>query len=319
MNIFNTIIKSIPSNKSTYKVILLYGFFFVLAFFAWGFTKSYTADVTVNLNIVGKPNEVTIIDSVPAQVSVPMEGKVFSHLYYRIFTPEANINFLSKFQKSSSELIITLDDIYAATNLNTLFRPQNALKMMSDFPLVLTAVTNEGKKVPVTFEGSINLQFNPITMSLVNWPVCSPDSVVVYAKNEVLEKIDSVALKPFAVKDFSDTVMTVGLRTIPGVRYETTNVKLRLDLERNYLKRASIDVAPKEIRGMKIQYRPATVDILYYVPESFYSAKAPTVAVFTDDIDLSKKSGRVAVRKAEEYPHRKIYKILEDSVTWTVK
>lgn len=306
-------------NKSTYKVILLYGFFFVLSFFAWGFTKSYTADVDVNLNIVGKPGEVTIIDSVPARVSVPMEGKVFSHLYYKIFTPEANINFLSKYQKSSSELVITLDDIYAATNLNTLFRSQNSPKMQSGFPLVLTAVTHEGKKVPVAFEGSINLQFNPITMSLVNWPVCSPDSVVVYAKSEVLEKIDSVALKPFTVRDFSDTVMTVGLRTIPGVRYETTNVKLRLDLERNYLKRASIDVAPKEVRGMKIQYRPATVDILYYVPESFYNAKAPTVAVFADDIDLSKKSGRVAVRKAEEYPHRKIYKILEDSVTWTVK
>ncbi|MCQ2289980.1 MAG: hypothetical protein MJZ63_01720 [Muribaculaceae bacterium] len=306
-------------NKSTYKVILLYGFFFVLSFFAWGFTKSYTADVTVNLNIVGKPNEVTIIDSVPARVSVPMEGKVFSHLYYKIFTPEANINFLSKYQKSTSELVITVEDIYAATNLHTLFRPQNSPKMQSGFPLVLTAVTHEGKKVPVAFEGSINLQFNPITMSLVNWPVCSPDSVVVYAKSEVLEKIDSVALKPFTVRDFSDTVMTVGLRTIPGVRYETTNVKLRLDLERNYLKRASIDVAPKEVRGMKIQYRPATVDILYYVPESFYNAKAPTVAVFADDIDLSKKSGRVAVRKAEEYPHRKIYKILEDSVTWTVK
>lgn len=300
-------------------MILLYGFFFVLSFFAWGFTKSYTADVDVNLNIVGKPGEVTIIDSVPARVSVPMEGKVFSHLYYKIFTPEANINFLSKYQKSTSELVITLDDIYAATNLNTLFRPQNSPKMQSGFPLVLTAVTHEGKKVPVAFEGSINLQFNPITMSLVNWPVCSPDSVVVYAKSEILEKIDSVALKPFTVRDFSDTVMTVGLRTIPGVRYETTNVKLRLDLERNYLKRASIDVAPKEVRGMKIQYRPATVDILYYVPESFYNAKAPTVAVFADDIDLSKKSGRVAVRKAEEYPHRKIYKILEDSVTWTVK
>ena len=300
-------------------MILLYGFFFVLSFFAWGFTKSYTADVEVNLNIVGKPGEVTIIDSVPARVSVPMEGKVFSHLYYKIFTPEANINFLSKYQKSTSELVITLDDIYAATNLNTLFRPQNSPKMQSGFPLVLTAVTHEGKKVPVAFEGSINLQFNPITMSLVNWPVCSPDSVVVYAKSEILEKIDSVALKPFTVRDFSDTVMMVGLRTIPGVRYETTNVKLRLDLERNYLKRASIDVAPKEVRGMKIQYRPATVDILYYVPESFYNAKAPTVAVFADDIDLSKKSGRVAVRKAEEYPHRKIYKILEDSVTWTVK
>ncbi|MDY4185500.1 MAG: hypothetical protein SOX83_06115, partial [Sodaliphilus sp.] len=64
---------------------------------------------------------------------------------------------------------------------------------------------------------------------------------------------------------------------------------------------------------------PATVDILYYVPESFYHAKAPTVAVFAEEIDLSKKSGRVAVRKAEEFPHRKIYKILTDSVNWMIK
>ncbi len=319
MKIVKKILKSIHSNAATYNGVMLYGLFFLFSLLAWTFAKSYTGDVVVNLVIVGKPNEATVIDSIPAQVTVPMEGKVFSHLYYRLFTPDATINFQSKYQKSTSELVITIDDVYAAMNLNSLYRPGNLSKMQSGFPLVLTVVTHKGKKVPVTFGSSISLRYNPVTLSLVNWPVCSPDSVVVFAKQEVLDKIDSVSLKPFVVKDLSDTVMTVGVQPIPGVRCQTTSVRLRLDLERNYLKRASISVEPKEVKGIKIQYQPATVDILYYVPESFYNDKAPKVAVFADDIDLTKKTGKVAIRKAEEYPHRKIYKILKDSVTWMAK
>lgn len=300
-------------------MVLLYGYFFLFSFFAWGFTKSYTGDVNVNLVITGQPDEVVIIDTVPQRVCVPMEGKVFFHLYYKLFTPDVNINFMSKFQRANSELVITVDDVYASINLNSLFRPGNVSKAISGFPIVLNVVSHEGKKVPVTFGNSIKLQFNPVAMSLVNWPVCSPDSVVVYGKAELLDRIDSVSLNPFIVKDFSDTLKTVGLRPIPGVRFQTSQVKLRLDLEKNYLKRATINVEPKEVGGMKIQYQPATVDILYYVPERFYNTKAPTVAVFAEDIDLSKSTGKVAVRKAEEYPHRKIYKILRDSVTWTMK
>ncbi|MDO4510649.1 MAG: hypothetical protein Q4B68_02385, partial [Bacteroidales bacterium] len=316
---FKEIFKKVPSNKSTYKVVLLYGFFFVLSFLAWGFTKSYTTDVEVNLNIVGKPNQITVLDTIPEVVSVPMEGKVFFHLYYKLLRPDANINFLSKFQQSSSKLVITIDDVYASMSLNSLERPVNASKLSSDFPLSFAAITHQGKKVPVRFGSSINLQFNPVMMSLVKWPVCTPDSVTVYAQSELLAAIDSVALMPFSVKDFSDTVMTVGVKTAPGVKYSTTSVRLHLDLEKNYLKRASITVGPKVVRGVKIQYHPAAVDILYYVPQSFYDKKAPKIAVFPDDINLAKKSGKVAVRVAEEFPHRKIYKILTDSVTWTVK
>lgn len=300
-------------------MVLLYGYFFLFSFFAWGFTKSYTGDVNVNLVITGQPDEMVIIDTVPQHVRVPMEGKVFFHLYYKLFSPDVNINFLSKYQRANSELVITVDDIYASMNLNSLYRPSSVSKIQPGFPIVLSVVSHKGKKVPVTFGGSIKLQFNPVTMSLVNWPVCSPDSVVLYAKAELLEKIDSVSLNTFVVKDFSDTLKTVGLRPIPGVRFQTSQVKLHLDLEKNYLKRATINVEPKEVAGMKIQYQPSTVDILYYVPERFYNAKAPTVAVFAEDIDLSKSTGKVAVRKAEEYPHRKIYKILRDSVTWTLK
>ena len=311
--------KRVPTNKSTYKVFLLYGYFFIFSFLAWGVMKSYTTDVEVKLTITGIPGEVTIIDSIPSTVSVQMEGKVFAQVYYKLFKPEAKINFLSKFQKSSSELVITIDDIYTAVNLNNLERPSNITKSPSGFPLVFTAVTHEGKKVPVAFINSARLQFNPVNVSLVSWPVSTPDSVVIYAKNEILQSIDSVTLEPFVVKDLSDTLLTVGVRSIPNVRCETKNVKVKLKLEKNYLKRATINVEPKEIKGQRIHYQPASVDILYYVPQSFYHAKAPTIAVFADDIDLSKKSGRVAVRKAEEYPHRKIYRILTDSVTWSIQ
>ena len=153
-------------------MVLLYGYFFLFSFFAWGFTKSYTGDVTLNLVITGVPDEVVVIDSIPSQVTVPMEGKVFFHVYYKFFRPDVNINFLSKFQKANSELVISLDDIYASLNLNSLYRPTNMSKIQPGFPLVLTVVAHEGKKVPVTFGNSINLQFNPVTMSLVNWPVC---------------------------------------------------------------------------------------------------------------------------------------------------
>ncbi|MGM9868112.1 MAG: hypothetical protein ACI30R_00605 [Sodaliphilus sp.] len=281
--------------------------------------KSYTTDVKIRLSIVGVPSEVTIVDSIPPTVKLQMEGKVFSQLYYKFFPPEAKINFPAKFQKSNSQLVITADDIYAAVNLNNLERPVTAPKSPAGFPLTFTAVSHEGKKVPVTFANSIRLQLNPVNISMVNWPVCSPDSVVIYAKKEVLETIESVALQPFTVKNLSDTIVTVPLKPIPNVRCEIKQVTMRLKLEKNYLKRASIPIEPKEIKGQRIFYQPATVDILYYVPESFYHAKAPTVAVFAEDIDLTKKSGRVAVRKAEEFPHRKIYKILTDSVNWMIK
>ena len=294
-------------------------YFFIFSFCAWGLMKSYTTDVKIQLTIVGVPSEVTIIDSIPPTVKVPMEGKVFSQLYYKFFAPEAKINFPAKFQKSNSQLVITADDIYTSVNLNNLERPATAAKNPVGFPLTFTAVSHEGKKVPITFANSIRLQFNPVNISLVNWPVCSPDSVVIYAKKEVLETIESVSLESFAVKNLSDTIMTVPLKLIPNVRCDTKQVRMHLKLEKNYLKRASIQVQPKEIKGQRIYYQPATVDILYYVPESFYHAKAPTVAVCAEDIDLSKKSGRVAVRKAEEFPHRKIYKILTDSVNWMIK
>ena len=88
-------------------MVLLYGYFFLFSFFAWGFTKSYTGDVTLNLVITGVPDEVVVIDSIPSQVTVPMEGKVFFHVYYKFFRPDVNINFLSKFQKANSELVIS--------------------------------------------------------------------------------------------------------------------------------------------------------------------------------------------------------------------
>ena len=141
------------------------------------------------------------------------------------------------------------------------------------------------KRVPVALKGNLQAaQGYEITHTRF-----LPDSVTVYASNEILDNIKAAYVKPEYLKNIADsTTLQLDIQRVRGVKFEPSRVKLQIFSDRLVEKRVKLSVQSQGFpAGKQLLPIPQEVEVAFYVPMSMYrsiDASAFTVSVHYKDL-----------------------------------
>ncbi len=196
----------------------------------------YEVEVSIPVRITNVPANVVITTGIADSIKVTIKDKGFNLLSY-IGDDDVQAPVDIDFKHYASE------DFHSIVPVNSLsrqvfsrFKKTNVLSVKPErFEFYYNYGRN--KKVPVMLAGKVS----PSEMYFLSKVHFSPDSVLVYAAKDVLDKVESVSIKPVTIDNFKDTVtLTTELVQRPGMK--TVPDKVRLTLYPDIYSEATVDV-----------------------------------------------------------------------------
>lgn len=196
----------------------------------------YEVEVSIPVKITNIPANVVITTGITDSIKVTIKDKGFDLLSY-IDNDDERVPVEVDFKKYTSE------DFHSIVAVNSLarqvmprFKKTNVVSIKPDrFEFYYNYGRN--KKVPVMLAGKIS----PAEMYFLSKVHFSPDSVLVYATKDVLDKVESVPIKPVMIDNFKDTItLTTELAQRRGMKIVPE--KVRLTLYPDIYSEATIDV-----------------------------------------------------------------------------
>ena len=199
------------------KEFLIFLFFLFVSFGFWllqVMNEVYHTDLTVKVRLKDIPKEVVLTEDLPDEIDIRVEDRgtvLVNYMLGRTFFP-LSFSF-TNYDVNGSYGMIGPDDIKRkiSTQLNS------TTKFLGFSPDTLCFAYSRGsaKKVPVILNGTIQ----PERLYNISATGFSPDSVTVYAPDNVLKSVTAVYTEPVDLKNVADTVSAkVGLKKIKGAK-----------------------------------------------------------------------------------------------------
>lgn len=205
--------------------------FFVFLFFffvASGFwllqtlNNDYETDFSVPVRLKEVPNNVVITSEPPSEVSIRVRDKGTVLLNYMLGNTFFPINLDFSEYKSANNHV----RIYSSQLEKKLLNQLNiSTKLLSIKPDTLDYIYSTGasKRVPVKFQGVVNAG----RQYYISDTICSPDSVLVYAPQSVLDTITVAYTQRENFDNVSDTLRKqVSLVSDKGVKFVPSSIDL---------------------------------------------------------------------------------------------
>lgn len=262
-------IKSTLTSKSA-KELLIFSLYVVLSAGMW-FAKTsneYKEDV-VSIPVVYKniPENVVITSNAPDEIRATLRDKAYNLLLYRIKGFDTPIVFDfenystkgSSFKITKDDLQKQLRDVLEKSNTLTSFKPES-------FDIVYTR--GAGKKVPVYISGAITAkQQYEVTNT---W--ATPDSVLIYAPQEILDTIKGMYTTLVSYQELTDSIRFKNeLRSIQNVKAIPQEVEIHANVEQLTEKTLEVPVESINVpNGKVLRTFPAKVKVTFQTVLSYY-------------------------------------------------
>lgn len=243
------------------KEFLIFLFFLAVSTAFWFLStlnETYETDIDVEIRLTEVPENVIITEGLPDKVKVTVRDKGFNLINYLWFNEVRPIHFdfmLYSGKKGRGQL--TNSDI------------QKILRLRLSETATITAIKadhldffyNHGgkRKLPVILDGNITTKEN----YYISHSSISPDSIVVYAPEEVFDTVRVVYTERVDISDVHEpSTRKVQLRPIRGAKFakETVDVSIITD----QLTEITVNVPVKTINvpeGISLKTFPARVDV----------------------------------------------------------
>lgn len=252
------------------KQFLIFLFFFLLSSAFWLFevlNETTEHEFEVPIEVRGIPSGVIITSEIPSTARVVLRDKGVNLLGYEygghrlsLVVDWANV------ANPSGHVRILPGDL--RTRLASQLSP--GTQVVSLRPDTFDFYYNYGlrKRVPVRLKG--NIQAEPgyeITMTEL-----LPDSVTVYASNQMLERITVAYVKPHYLNNITDsTTLQLDIEPIRGVKFVPGRVSLRISVDRLVEKRVKVPIHSIGFpAGKELLPIPQEIEVAFYVPMSLY-------------------------------------------------
>lgn len=165
------------------------------------------------------PKEVVVTSELPDDIRVSVEDRGTVLLNYMLGKTFFPVSFdFQDYQGMGEHVLISPSDVIkkVSAQLNT------TTKLLSVHPDTLDFIYTQGKakKIPVAVSGQITAgrQYYISNVKLF------PDSVMVYAPDEVLNSLTTIYTQPLAQENITDTVKTsVRLQKIKGAKFSPSS------------------------------------------------------------------------------------------------
>lgn len=262
-------------------------FFLLLSAAFWLFTmlnEETKDEISIPVELINVPQNVVITTATAQNVQVTVRDKGFFLLRYKFrkdFTP-LTIDF-NNYRSTSGYINIAASDLLkqisqqlaSSTQISGL-RPQQ-IEYYFNY--------GESKRLPVKIRG----EFEPADMTFVSSIRYAPDSVMVFAKHEVLDTMqaaytDFVSMKGLTANKQIHTTFAA----IPGVKYEPDSVGISVSIDRYIEKTVQVPVEQVNFPATKIlRTFPSNVNVTFQVGMKMYKKitdKSFVIAVDYEDI-----------------------------------
>lgn len=303
---------------------MLYLLFVVIAALFWCFitlNKSIQQDLTFDVEYVGVPVDVTMIDKLPTTITVTVKDRGSSFVKYYL---GSNMKLVVPFE--------TYTDNGLGVFKMTAIQLKNLLKksigrdatIVSIYPesLNLKFTTLPGKKVPIRYD----LDIEPDLKYVINGTtITSHDSVLIFSDRRTLTSIDEVYTYHVQEKGLTDTLhRKVKISPINGVKIEPSVVSVIVPIEQVILKRKMVPVSVRNLpHGINVVILPSTVEVSFLVPKSLYKDDERdndiTVVVDYNTLDIKSKNNKAAISIGESPAVYKNVEVGVDSVEYIIE
>lgn len=275
------------------KDVLLYLMFVAVAFVFWVFLALDTErqrDFDVPLELQEIPDSVTIIGTMPPDLSVSVKGKD-SQLLRFMWGKQSAVKF--KWADISSDNVLLLSHTKLDTRLRDYFGPAVQIVSFRPDSIRLLYTTQPGVRVKLNVQADIhtNLQY------IVSGPVtANVDSVTLYSTVDLPHSLQMVSTEPLVKSGLKDTARyEVKIKPIEGVRIIPDKVTVTVPVEPLIARKRTLRIEPTNLpEGVTLVTFPSTVEVTYLVPMSAYNDEYP-IRAFVDYNDTHMPGSKLPV------------------------
>ena len=251
------------SNKS--REFLVFLFFVFVSFGFWllqTLNDTYQTEFKVPVRLRNIPKEVVITSELPHDIRVGVEDRGTVLLNYMLGKTFFPVSFdFNDYKEMGEHVLISSADVTkkVSAQLNT------TTKLLSVRPDTLDFIYTEGKakKIPVAVSGQIaaGRQYYISNVQL------SPDSVMVYAPDEVLNALTTAYTQPLALENITDTVkQPIRLQRIKGAKFIPSSVDVTVCADMYSEKTVEVPIVGLDFpSGKVLRTFPSKVQVTFQV------------------------------------------------------
>lgn len=279
--------------KISWKKILTFSFFVIIAAILWFmqvYNQFFETSISIPIKYVSVPDSIIFQDSLPSQISLRIKDNGFSMFKYYFKKRDTLRLDVSAIINSSSSKVLqgSTFDMYVRKALpsSTQILSYDPLRISFNYSIL------EYKKIPVVFDGQINLSPGYFLNSDIR---IVPDSVTAYAARPDLDKL----MFAYTVSDTvsglnSDKVIPYKLASLKNIKFVPDVVDIDVPVEAYTQKNVEIPVECINLpENLNIKFFPSKVKLSFFVGVSEVDSikmKDFSVAIDYDGIKDSKQA-----------------------------
>ena len=257
-------IRNFLLSKNT-REFLIFLFFVLVSFSFWllqMLDDVYQTDFTMQVRLKNVPKEVVMTADLPSEINVQVEDRgtvLLNYMLGRSFYP-LTFDF-QDYEQMGSVVTFSNSEVMKkiAAQLNT------STRLITVRPDTLGFIYAKGnaKKVPVAFNG----QVTSAREFYVSEVALTPDSVMVYAPENVLNSIQTVYTTPVSLKGVSDTLTReLRLQSVKGAKFVPSSSKMTVCVDVFSEKKVEVPVVGVGFPpGKVLRTFPSKVQVFFQV------------------------------------------------------
>ncbi|MCF0202116.1 MAG: hypothetical protein HUK08_02010 [Bacteroidaceae bacterium] len=252
-------------------VVFLFMLFVSASFWAFQsfFGKTYEKEIAIPIEFAHLPKNVVPLDELHDTLNVVIRDDGLALLGYEMWDKPANIRLIfNKYNKpSENAAVLTNADIH--TLVKSTISRSTKIVSIKDEKIQLRYSLGKKKRVPVRVKGKITSTTTHHTHSDI-----TPDSVDVYAVDNILDKISFAYTKSLNISGISKkTHLTAEIEKIDGARFVPASVKLKV-IPVVFVEKAIVVpiVCRNEPDGIKLRLFPKSVTVKCSTDINTYSS-----------------------------------------------
>lgn len=311
--IYNRIVRRIKNFllSSDSRQFLIFLFFFLVASGFWllqTLNDDYETEFAVPVRLRGVPNNVVLTTEPASEMIIKVKDKgtvLLNYLIGKTFFP-INLEF-TDYTGTNNVKIYTSD--FQRTIMNQLNASTQLLSVKPD-TLEYIYSTGVARKIPVRVSGGVTAH----PQYYITDTICSPDSVLVYAPEELLQSISAAYTEDMDLYNLTDSVSKqVRLKEVWGAKFIPDIVDVRLPVDMYAEKTVEVPLLGVNFpRDKVLRMFPSRVQITFQVGLSNYnkvSASDFVISVSYDELlRLGTEKYTVKLRSVpKETSHVRIY------------
>ena len=250
---------------------LVFLIFFIISIAFWfmqSVKETSEVSLTYKLNIADMPKDVIYTSDMPHEVSVNYASKGWNAFYYKFMINEVRELTISfkEIDSGNGKIIIDANNFRRAAQK---VKP-TGMTYKSSIPNKVEVFYSNGqhKRVPVIFKGSISTTGGRFHCGTI----LHPDSVDVYAPEDIYKNINSIETENITYKEVEDTINTrLALVEPRGVKVspDTINAEICVDIFTDKI--ISVPVRCENVPQNKIMRTfPLNAKVIFLVSSTLY-------------------------------------------------